>query len=373
MLKVYDIDELIKSACIYNRIICFGIGRGFKNAKNLLGKTLLWEKICLVIDNDKEKQGTYISIGKKKLRVMALSEIMEMDFNDKDAILVTPYFYAEIIKQLEIYDLFRNIDIICMAHTQKIIREELQLSVSMPASYKLTQEPIIPKIIHYCWFGKKEIPDKYKVCMESWHKFCPDYRIIEWNEDNYDVTKNRYMKCAYESKKWAFVPDYARLDIVYNYGGIYLDTDVELVQNIDDLLFQNGFAGFETENYVALGLGFGAVEKLPIIKEMRDMYDDIDFILRDGNVDLTGSPVWQTKILQEHGLKKNGEYQVVADMTIYPIKVLNGREISKYRASEIYPKSIHHYELSSWQEKKYIDYMKKVDKDMESYYASKNL
>lgn len=371
MLKVYCIEELVKNANIYNRIVCFGTGRCFEKIKSLLADTLLWDKICYVIDNDREKQGTYILIGEKKLKIMALSEIGAVSFNDKDAVLVTPHFYTEIVKQIMACDAFRNIDIICMTHTLKMMREDFLLNVSMPSNLKVAQRAVIPKIIHYCWFGREKIPDKYKFCIESWHKFCPDFKIIEWNEDNYDVTKNKYMNCAYEKKKWAFVPDYARLDIIYNYGGIYLDIDVELIQDIDDLLFQKGFAGFETENYVALGLGFGAVEKLPIIKKMRDMYNDIEFISTDGSADLTASPIWQTKLLKKYGLKTNGEYQIVEDMTIYPIKVLNGRSLVKYRNAGKYPKSIHHYELSTWQEKKYIDFMLQLDKDMETYYISK--
>ena len=94
----------------------------------------------------------------------------------------------------------------------------------------------IPKKIHYCWFGRNEIPEKTLRCIESWKKYCPDYEIIQWNEDNYDINKIPYMKDAYKEKKWAFVSDYARLDVIYQYGGIYLDTDVELVNSLDDLL-----------------------------------------------------------------------------------------------------------------------------------------
>ena len=93
----------------------------------------------------------------------------------------------------------------------------------------------IPKIIHYCWIGTKEKPESVQYCIESWKKFCPDYEIIEWNESNY-FTKNEYMKEAYEAKKWGFVPDYARLDIIYNYGGIYPDTDVEIIKSFDEYL-----------------------------------------------------------------------------------------------------------------------------------------
>ena len=100
---------------------------------------------------------------------------------------------------------------------------------------------MIPKKIHYCWFGGKEMPNKDKKCIESWRKYCPDYEIIEWNESNYSLDKCKYMKDAYKEKKWGFVPDFARFDIIYNEGGIYMDTDVELISSLDDLLSNSGY------------------------------------------------------------------------------------------------------------------------------------
>ena len=120
----------------------------------------------------------------------------------------------------------------------------------------------IPKIIHYCWVGGSPKPQSVLYCIESWKRNCPDYEIREWNETNYDFTKNKYMQQAYEAQKWGFVPDYARLDIIYEYGGIYLDTDVEMVRNFDELLSRSSFFGFEDTGegsfFVACGLGFGA-------------------------------------------------------------------------------------------------------------------
>ncbi len=178
----------------------------------------------------------------------------------------------------------------------------------------------IPKIIHYCWFGGKPIPEHNKKFIESWKKFCPDYEIIEWNESNYDVTKNRYMREAYENKQYAFVPDYARLDIIYEHGGIYLDTDVELVKSLDDLLNLTGFMGFDHVGLCAPGLGFGAIPKLLIIKELRDDYENINFIKKDGNFNRTTSPEIQTKFFLKKGLCRNNLLQEIDGLTIFPME-----------------------------------------------------
>ena len=180
-------------------------------------------------------------------------------------------------------------------------------------------EAKIPKIIHYCWIGGKPIPEHNRKIMESWKKFCPDYEIIEWNESNYDFTKNSYMKEAYENKQWAFAPDYARLDIIYEHGGIYLDVDVELVRPLDDLLNLKGFAGFESEKFCNLGQGFGAIPKLPIIKELRDYYGNLHFV-KNGTFNKVPSPQYQTECLVKKGLISNNTKQTVSDLTIYPIE-----------------------------------------------------
>ena len=156
--------------------------------------------------------------------------------------------------------------------------------------------------------------------MESWKKFCPDYEIIEWNEDNYDVTKNDYMMQAYEAKLWSFVSDYARLDILYRYGGIYLDTDVEVLQPLDDLLHQEAFAGFQeaTGVSIASGLGIGSVPKNSLVKEMRDDYETLSFRRPDGSLNLTATPYYQTQVLLRHGLKQDGRFQQLPHLNVYP-------------------------------------------------------
>ena len=177
---------------------------------------------------------------------------------------------------------------------------------------------MIPKIIHYCWFGGAELPEKDRKCIESWKKFCPDYQIIEWNENNYDVTKNTYMYQAYQAKKWGFVPDYARLDIIYQHGGIYLDTDVELVKNLDSLLENDAFMGFENSDNVSPGLCIAAKVHHPTIGKLMEIYAEREFVQPDGSLDLTPSPVMNTEALVQMGLKKNNKKQVVAGVTIFP-------------------------------------------------------
>lgn len=183
----------------------------------------------------------------------------------------------------------------------------------------------IPKKIHYCWFGDGEMSQLEKKCIESWKKYCPDCEIIEWNESNYDVTKNQYMYQAYENKKWGFVSDYARLDIVYQNGGVYFDTDVELIKPIDNLFQGEGFIGFEkAEQFeykgylVNTGQGFGAPIHNTIIKEMRDLYDSLQFVDNEGKLNLCTSPYYNTEVLVKEGLKQNNTMQKIKDIQIYP-------------------------------------------------------
>ena len=135
----------------------------------------------------------------------------------------------------------------------------------------------IPKIIHYCWFGRNSKPAIVEKCIDSWKKFLPDWEIKEWNEDNFDVTASAFTKDAYDAKKWAFVSDVARLQIVYNEGGVYLDTDVELKKSLNDLLSYDSFFAFENMCSVNSGVGFGAAPGHDYVKAMLNLYGDIEF------------------------------------------------------------------------------------------------
>ena len=181
---------------------------------------------------------------------------------------------------------------------------------------------MIPKKIHYCWFGRGEKPKLAKKCIASWKKYCPDYEIIEWNEDNFDINTNEYTKWCYENKKYAFLSDYVRLLVVYRHGGIYFDTDVELVKNPDCLLKNQAFFGFESNEYVNTGVGFGAEVESIIIRQMINEYAP----LLDGKHGVIGCPKLNTEALVKLGLKRDGSYQEFPWGTVYPKEYFNPYE-----------------------------------------------
>lgn len=176
---------------------------------------------------------------------------------------------------------------------------------------------MIPKTIHYCWFGRGEKPKLAEKCIASWRKYCPDYEIIEWNEDNFDVSCNQYVREAYAAKKYAFVSDYARFKILYEQGGLYFDTDVELIRSIDDIVERGPFMGIETQNMTAPGLG--------LYKEIIDGYDQSSFYNEDGTLNLNTVVPRTSAVLRQHGLDDKGgdEIQFVAGVYIYPIEYFN--------------------------------------------------
>lgn len=177
---------------------------------------------------------------------------------------------------------------------------------------------MIPKIIHYCWFGGAPLPELAQKCIASWKKYCPDYEIKEWNEHNIDVTSVAYMYEAYKAKAWGFVPDVARLQIIYNNGGIYLDTDVELIKSLDNLLEQHAFMGIEDEKYIALGLGFGAEATYPFVKKLLDQYQNLHFINKDGTLNKRSAPSLQKTIFEESGFNGRNEKQEIEGAVVYP-------------------------------------------------------
>lgn len=339
------IDELINKA-YEKKIVFFGAGKLFREFIDYFKEYHIENYIHCVLDNDHNKNNTFISINGTDIAIKTVENFLSEKV-ENIIIVISIVDIEEIIDQLNSIREFDNTE----CYIAKFVIYEDETSGEndrfYPENLRITETPLIPKKIHYCWFGGNPIPDKYREWMNSWKKYCPDYEIIEWNESNYDITKNKYIYQAYQAKKWCFVSDYARLDVVYNYGGIYFDTDVELIKNPDDMLYQSAFMGFETNQYVATGLGFGAEKNHPVIKIMRDYYNDMEFIDKDGNMNLTTCDIHQTNFLVEKGLKLNGDYQIIDGMTIYPRKILCGKNHYKGKIETTENTiSIHHYDAS---------------------------
>ncbi len=181
---------------------------------------------------------------------------------------------------------------------------------------------MIPKRIHFCWFGGKEKPKKIRACIDSWYRFCPDYEILEWSEENFDVQKYSFSKYCHAQEKWAFLSDMARLAVVYEHGGFYFDTDVELIRPIEELRNLPAFFGFENSTMVNTGQGFGAEAGNPVVHEMLLPY--LNFI---GKADEIGTlvpcPRVNTEVLLRLGLVQNGQRQNVPGAEIFPVEYFN--------------------------------------------------
>ena len=224
----------------------------------------------------------------------------------------------------------------------------------------------IPKKIHYCWFGHAELPELAKRCLESWKEFFPDYEIQEWNEDNFDVNIIPYTQEAYEKKKYAFVSDYARFWILYHFGGIYFDTDVEVLRSFDSILQSGSYMGCErdAENntikgakdcgiIVNPGLGMAAVPGLNLYKEILEHYESIHFLKDNGVIDTDTVVLKTTRILKAHGLQEIKGIQEVLGVRIYPsIYFCPDKETREAKSYDESTFSAHHYS-ASWKDESF--------------------
>lgn len=219
----------------------------------------------------------------------------------------------------------------------------------------------IPEIIHYCWFGEKPLGDMELACIESWRKFLPGYEIVRWDESNYNFRSCDYVSEAYDAGKWAFVSDYARFDILYRYGGLYFDTDVELIKPIDDIVVRGPFMGCETDwdghgntamapgmtMTVNPGVGLGARPGMELYRTIMDSYRGDSFCKPDGTLDQTTVVMRVTKILMDLGLELKPGIQEVGGVWIYPSEFFNPKD---YVTGEINTtentRSIHHFSMS---------------------------
>ncbi len=176
---------------------------------------------------------------------------------------------------------------------------------------------MIPKIIHYCWFGRGEKPALVQKCMDTWAKKLPDYEIREWNEDDFDISINTFVSEAYQHRNFAFVSDFARAKALFDFGGIYLDTDVEVLRSFDRFLSCRMFAGYEEKNFVGTCV-MGAEKGMPVLSEYMSHYESTSYVLPDGSFYKDTNVLLLTRLLEENGLRRDNTLQEVCGVTVYP-------------------------------------------------------
>ena len=214
-------------------------------------------------------------------------------------------------------------------------------------------EAEIPKIIHYCWFGRGKKTKLIRKCMKTWKKYFPEYDIVEWNEENFDINSNEYVREAYNNKKYAFVSDYARLYALYNFGGIYFDTDIEVIKNFDNIIKNMDIYAFEKEDVIMTGVMIARKES-KIIKQFLKLYDNLKFLNDDGSLNLLPNTYRLTEILKENGLVCNNKKQILKNSLaeIYPIEYFCAYDMdNSYFMPTQNTYTIHHYD-GSWTSKK---------------------
>ena len=294
------------------KIILFGAGAiGQVTTPEILKDYGLMDYVECYMDNNLAMHGSVLYVGNRNIEIRSLEYLKQCKGNT--VIILNISRFSDVLEQLESMQYTAKMS--CYIMPMMLIHNFCS-SASKNVLPKM-DKPLIPKKLHYMWLGGKPIPDSLKKCMESWHRFCPDYEIIEWNEKNYDIGKHPYMKQAYEAGAYGFVPDYARLDILYNEGGIYLDTDVEIKKSIEDLLCQEAFCGVEKWQLINFGGMSGAVPGHSMVKRFLDARKDVMFLEKDGSQNRRTCGFYDTKVALESGYKLNGTIQGIEGMMIY--------------------------------------------------------
>lgn len=296
-------------------IVCFGAGMMPGYIEPLWEQIGIWKNIVCFLDNNIEKSGILVGKSQKKI-VMTLNDFLQKLVGMEEfCLVITCETFDPIVKQLNKIKELDKVECYIYPLLNKSYFDSKRCNTLIESGLYET----IPRKIHYCWFGKNEMGPLQKMCLESWKRICPDYEIICWNEENYNVEKNLYIKQAYEKKKWAFVSDYVRLDVLFEYGGIYVDTDVELIKSIDFLLKQQAFIAYGEWPALNSGAGIGSVKGNSIIKEMRDNpRAKLPFTLPNGECNLITNSIYESAVLQKYGLVQDFQMQKVGGMLILP-------------------------------------------------------
>lgn len=340
--KINEYFEKLKT----KEIICWGSGKHFRN--------ITWPFLCksglaqnlrgFVRDSDKEA----VEVFDQSYDLFAKEELAKMN-SDKTIILIAVVGYEEILKQLKADDRLAGLNAVPSIYLESLYEDKLLLSANKPpVNYRKHDKPMISKTIHALWFSGDPMPELYHRCLESWKKYAPDYEIKIWDLETYKPDHCLFFEQAIEHGNWAFASDYARADLLRKYGGIYMDLDVEILRPIDDLLYNDAYMSFESLSRIECGSGMGARPGHPIIQEICESYENRPYLKADGTWDNSTCPVRYTKVIEKHGLKKDGGFQSVEDITVYPFEVLTGKSFDTgivYTTELSY--TVHHHN-GSW-------------------------
>lgn len=311
---VTGLKELVEKK---KRVVLYGAGASARLLLKSCYDILPESSLEFIVDGNEQLDGKYcVADERMKVKIISLKHFCQLwggrihDFT----FLFTPYPSLFIIKHLD--------TVAALDQVEAYVHSFLVNNVP-PGAFCLKEldKPLIPKKIHYFWIGDSKMPEEYEKNIESWRKFCPDYEIICWNESNYDFGKYRYMREALESKQYMYATDLARKDVLYTYGGIYFDTDVELVRPIDDLLYHQAFIGIDDGGQLNSGSGLGCVKHHRVIGEMLELYRDKTFIKEDGSFNLQYNTFYETELMIGKGYKVKNEYQRIQGMSCFPREV----------------------------------------------------
>lgn len=324
------------------KIVALGAGSLFQS----IIQKFDWN-IIMAIDNDERKNGSCYEFMDKKIEIHDWQYLLDNVQNDW-VLLITARDYEPFLFDIMESQKLLNCESFIWSKFDMFSFDDARMEFEhYPVVYKQKKKFLIPKIIHSFWFSSDPYPENIKKCIASWYKFCPDYEIKIWNLSNY-CSDNMFFQEAIEKRSWVFASDYARADVVFKYGGIYLDSDVELLRNLDELLYHDAFIGFEEKTRIDPGSGFGAKPNNEIISQFRDIYKNLHFIKSDGSLNQLPCPAYYTRILKNNGLKLNGSYQLLDDIAVYPVTSFCPHSyVSNLLYIEDDTYSIHHH-AGSW-------------------------
>lgn len=269
---------------------------------------MVLDRTAFIVDNDPSKQGKKFEICEKTFCVENVEKVRK-EKNYVILITVSIAYQKSVCEQLLSLNLPDYIE--CYSLPLMTYSFQKPDNTCVDLYFDQHTEVVNQPILHSFWFSEEEKPELYQRCLDSWRRFCLGFEIKEWNTKNYDVTKNPYMYEAFINRKWAFVSDYARLDILYQYGGIYMDMDVELFAPIDYLLKADSFFCRQEDGFLELGSGFGVLPGDSLVQEMLATYENRKLILENGQMDKTPQPEWLSGVLRKHGIDKCHDSQIV--------------------------------------------------------------